>query len=113
MLEIEIAQFMNCNDISILSVYLFYFIKGRSEELSHQLHLDPQHSLLGPPQVSAAELVDGLADLELSMLTSMFNQTTKGKIYPKIPLKLQNFLKNIIRDIPKKAKYRYWGNIIK
>ena len=51
-------------------VYLFYFIEGRSEELSHQLHLDPQHSLLGPPQVSATELVDGLPDLKLIFLYS-------------------------------------------
>ena len=51
------------------AVYLFYFIKGRFEELPHQLHLDPQHSLLGPLQVSAAELVDGLPNLQLSMLT--------------------------------------------
>ena len=57
-------------EISPHGVYLFYLIKGWSEELSHQLHLDPQHSLLGPPQVSATELVDGLPDLKWILLYS-------------------------------------------
>ena len=66
---------------------MFDFIKGRFEELPHQLHLDPEHSLLGPLQVSAAELIDGLPYLRLSML--MMND-----------IKLYEADTNIVSNVP-------------
>ena len=46
---------------------MFYFLKSGFEELLHQSHLYPQHSLFGPPQVPRPELIDCLSNLELTM----------------------------------------------
>ena len=42
---------------------LLDLVQRRLEELLHQLHLDPQHSLLRPAQISAAESVYRLTNL--------------------------------------------------
>ena len=42
---------------------LLDLVQRRLEELLHQIHLDPQHSLLRPAQISAAESVYSLTNL--------------------------------------------------
>ena len=42
---------------------LLDLVQRRLEELLHQIHLDPQHSLLRPAQIPAAESVYRLTNL--------------------------------------------------
>ena len=44
---------------------LLDLVQRRLEELLHQIHLDPQHSLLRPAQISAAESVYRLTNLNI------------------------------------------------